>query len=85
MRENIAFEKDRGMTFGAESTRAFTLPLLFDMGEIDAVIAGVDEFGLEEWGDMFASLIVVAVQARVSTLGEGKTLICSFGSRTPHV
>ncbi len=69
--ETIAFEKARGLTEGAESTRAFMLDLLFDMGEIDDVVAGVQAFGFEEGGDTFASLVVRAVQARVACLCGG--------------
>jgi tetratricopeptide (TPR) repeat protein len=72
IRENMAFEKVRGLTDGAESTKAFALDLLFDIGEIDDVVAGVAGFGLEASGDVFASLIVRAVQARVAWLCGGE-------------
>jgi tetratricopeptide (TPR) repeat protein len=71
LRENIAFEKARGLTEGAESTRAFTLDLLFDLGEIDDVVAGVAAFGLEASREAFASLVVRSVQARVASLRGG--------------
>ena len=73
-REVIAYERVRGLTEGAESTRAFMLDLLFDMGDIDDVVAGVAAFGLEPSGDAFASLIVRAVQARVACLCGGDDL-----------
>jgi tetratricopeptide (TPR) repeat protein len=60
---------------GAESTRAFMLDLLFDMGEIDDVVAGVQAFGLEEGGDTFASLVVRALQARVACLCGGHDIV----------
>ena len=71
LRETIAYEEVRGLTQGAESTRAFMLDLLFDMGDIDDVVAGVAAFGLEASADAFASLVVRAVQARVASLCGG--------------
>jgi class 3 adenylate cyclase/tetratricopeptide (TPR) repeat protein len=71
LRENIAYERDRGLTDGAESTKAFMLDLLFDLGEIDDVVAGVAGFGLAASGDAFASVIVRAVRARIVSLRGG--------------
>ena len=83
MRENIAYEKAHGLTDGAESTRAFTLALLFDIGEIEDVVTGVATFGLEEGGDVFASLIVRAMAARVAWL-RGVDVVAGSLDRLEH-
>jgi class 3 adenylate cyclase/tetratricopeptide (TPR) repeat protein len=83
LREDIAYEKARGLSEGAESTRAFTLDLLFDMGEIDDVVAGVEAFGLGAIRDVFASLVVRAVQARVACL-RGTNDIAGLLDRLEH-